>query len=170
MCSGLCETQVVATLQACCEFQTVGKCWVVATMGRFSIIFFKVTLAKWNVAEFDTCALEGVKLFSLITNETFLSWWEYLFQHDNVPSTGHKYFDEDENYINDINNKLWPSQSPPPTPSSSSSSLLSSSKTPVGGMSFGRMVFIPPVQFQRCSISMPGHSEALLVVCGGPIP
>lgn len=55
--------------------------------------------------------------------------------------------------------KSYGLQSPPPQPSSSFSS---SSKTPVVGMSFGRMVFIPPVQFHRCLSSIPGQTEALL--------
>jgi len=44
------------------------------------------------------------------------------------------------------------------------------SATPNEGISFGRMVFIPPEEFQRLVASMPRRTEAVLMACGGSTP
>lgn len=69
-------------------------------------------------------------------------------------------FDEDEN---DVKHMLWPLQSPDLNPIEQYGRFWSN----VLDFSFGRMVFIVPLEYQRLVESMPRCSEAVLVTHGG---
>lgn len=88
-----------------------------------------------------------------------------------------KWFDEDDS---DVNHVLWHVHSPDLSPlehlwqifGSLCLTVLSSTivKTPIEGISFGRMVFILPAQFHRLVELMPKSTEVVPVACSGPKP